>query len=166
MLTVTGSGTSPGTVTAFGRVGATSGDGVALLTYSASGVLLDSDGFTSKGSAGSFQLTVEASPGAQVLLLMQHLFEGPLRAEQGGPPQSASFDMAVNRLEASKGLFLTAASGGLRAIDGGYIYAPIPEPSTIALMLAGLVVIVGARLSVAFGSPGLCSGRHGVRGDL
>ena len=62
---------------------------------------------------------------------------------EGGPPQSTSFDLAVNRLETSEGLFLTAASGGLRAVDGGYVYAPIPEPSTIALMLAGLLVILG-----------------------
>jgi hypothetical protein len=141
MLTVTGSGTSPGTVSAFGRVGATSGDGVALLTYSASGALLDSDSFGSSGSADSFQLTVEAPPGAQVLLIMQHLF-ARLEAGRGVPPQSTSFDLAVNRLETSEGLFLEAASGGLRAVDGGYIYGPIPEPSAVALMLAGLGLLV------------------------
>jgi hypothetical protein len=42
-------------------------------------------------------------------------------------------------------LSLTAASGGLRAIDGGYVYAPIPEASTTALMLAGLLLILGTR---------------------
>ena len=142
MLTVAGPGTGPGMVSAFGRVGATSDDGVFLLTYSASGALLDSDIFRSSGSAGSFQLTVDAPPGSQVLLYMSHLFER-LDAVQGGPPQSTSFDLAVNRLETSDGLFLTAASGGLRAVDGSYVYAPIPEPSTTALMLAGLLVILG-----------------------
>jgi len=142
MLTVTGPGTGPGTVSAFGRVGATSDDGVFLDTYSASGALLDRDSFRSSGSAASFQLTVDAPPGAQVLLIMEHLFER-IDAVEGGPPQSTSFDLAVNRLETSEGLFLTAASGGLRAVDGGYVYAPIPEPSTIALMLAGLLVILG-----------------------
>jgi len=142
MLTVTGPGTGPGTVSAFGRTGDTTGDGAFLLTYSASGALLDSDNFRSSGSAGSFQLTVDAPPGAQVLLIMEHLLER-IDAVQGGPPQSTSFDLAVNRFETSEGLSLTAASGGLQAVDGGYVYAPIPEPSTIALMLAGLLVILG-----------------------
>ena len=142
MLTVTESGASPGTVSAFGRTGETTGDGAFLHTYSASGVLLDSDNFRSSGSAGSFQLTVDAPPGAQVLLIMEHLLER-IDAVQGGPPQSTSFDLAVNRFETSEGLSLTAASGGLQAVDGGYVYAPIPEPSTIALMLAGLLVILG-----------------------
>ena len=140
MLAVTGPGASPGTVSAFGRAGETSGDGVALRTYSASGALLDSDGFVSSGSAGSFQLTVDAPPGAQVLLIMQHVFER-IDAVEGGPPLSARIDLAVNRLETSGGLSLTAASGGLHAVGGGYIYAPIPEPSTVAMLLAGLGLI-------------------------
>jgi hypothetical protein len=151
MLTVTGPGTGPGTVSAFGRTGDTTGDGAFLLTYSASGALLDSDNFRSSGSAGSFQLTVDAPPGAQVLLIMEHLFER-LDAVQGGPPLSTRFDLAVNRFETSEGLSVTAASGGLQAVDGGYVYAPIPEPSTTALMLAGLLIILGT-----------CSARMGTR---
>jgi hypothetical protein len=140
MLTVTGPGTAPGTVSAFGRTGDTAGDGAFLFTYSASGVLLDSDNFRSSGSAGSFQLTVDAPPGAQVLLIMTRPFER-IDAVQGGPPLSTRLDLAVNRFETSEGLSLTAASGGLQAVDGGYVYAPIPEPSTIALMFAGLGLI-------------------------
>jgi hypothetical protein len=142
MLTVSGPTSGTGSISLFGHVGATTGDSVALLTYSSSGALLDSDRFASSGSAAPFQLAVDAPPSSQVLLLMEHLFER-IDAVEGGPPLSTRFDLAVDRIETSEDVRLTASSGGLRTVEGSYVYPPIPEPSTTALMLAGLLVILG-----------------------
>lgn len=140
LYTVSGAGS--GTVSVFGH--ATGSPDTApranLVAHTGSGVLLDSDQFVAGGSASSFQLTVDAVPGSEVLLVISDLFRS-VEAVQGGPPVAFTFEMGVDRIEASPGLDLAASSRALRADDGSYVYAPIPEPSTAALLLLGLLVV-------------------------
>lgn len=131
------SGSGLGTVSVSGRMtGALELAPFAnLFSYSPSGELLDFDGVSTL-DARDFELTVDTAPGADVVLVLIHLF-GPLEAVQDGPPVSDSFEMVVDQVRASEGLDLHAVSGALRPADGGYVYAAIPEPSTPALLWGG-----------------------------